>query len=231
MAVDGFARAEGGAEIPLHADGGFSAAYPEQFSWPDESDNDVALARLRTMLVGHKVYGFGGIAISCRPTWTKFYAASTPVRIRSIEREHGRAVWLGTGNAATNPDAMGAAFVAFDPISIVVDEPSNSRYPIVGMNSLVGGTSGPCPSIEVADWQVETTLSLSPPPATATTQAQLRIGATRDSIVWTYGYPNEVGTRATLRAEPTWHYGFAMGRYSVTFADDRVSSFTTPSRM
>ena len=89
-----------------------------------------------------------------------------------------------------------------------------------------------CPAFELADWQIDTTLSLRPPPSgIATPQTPLRIGMSRDDLVWARGYPNEVGTRAVLRAESIWHYGAAMSQFTVTLVEGRIASFTTPSNM
>jgi len=225
--IDGFATARDGTSVPLDKR---LANDSQQLWWPDESGNDRELAGLRRQFVGHLVYGYGGIAISCRPAWTKFYAASTPVRVRSIMRERGHITWLGTGSAASAPDAPGIiSFIAFDPLEIVVEEPSSARYPPLGTNYVIKGLSSVCPEIELADWQLDTTLSLHPPPTgVGAEQAALRVGMTRDEVVWTRGYPNEVATRTVLRAESTWIYGVAIGRYTVTFVNDRVASFTIP---
>jgi len=231
-AAAGFATARDGTPIPLADRSGFSAAYPEQISWPDESGNDRVLEALRKKLVGRSVYGYGGIAISCRPQSTTFYAASTPVRIRSIERERGKVMWLGTGSAASAPLVIGLGFIAYDPVSINVDQPDPTRYPPLGSNGGVGGATKMCPAFELADWQIDTTLSLRPPPSgIATPQTPLRIGMSRDDLVWARGYPNEVGTRAVLRAESIWHYGAAMSQFTVTLVEGRIASFTTPSNM
>ncbi len=229
-ALDGFATKRDGTPVSLAQR--FTAAYPEQVWWPDESGNDRELVRLRKELVGRFIYGYGHIAISCPPSWTKFYAPSTPIRVRSIAREHGHITWLGTGSAASDsyPFVSGAPFIAFDPLLIVVEEPSSARYPPTGENHGVGGAAGPCPGFKLADWQVDTTLSLLPPPAGIGPEfAALRVGMTRDEVIWTRGYPNEVGTRAALRGEPTWHYGVGLGRSTVTFIKNRVAAFTTPN--
>jgi hypothetical protein len=222
-ALDGFATASDGTAVPLEQRTGAFRVW-----WPDESGNDRELARLRSELVGRVIYGYGGIAISCRPGWTKFYGASTPVRVRSIERKRGHITWLGTGSRVSDPYVVGVAFIAFDPLSIIVQEPSSARYPPLGTNYSVGGAVKPCPEFELADWQLDTTLSLHPPPTGVDLECPLYIGMTRDEVVWTRGYPNEVGMRAALRAESTWQYGPGSTRYTVTFIRNRVVSFTIP---
>ena len=237
----GFAGCDRPASDVAHGDAvGIAGGAPVGFSlgprgrtvWrAADAADDRGLSALRRELVGRDVYGYGGIAISCRPDWTKFYENTTPVRVVAIERERGRREWLGTGNAATAPYAYDPGFIAVDPISILVVTPSGVRYPATGQNTGVGGSQKRCPAIELADWQVPVALSLHPPPhpfALATTP--LRAGMTRDDVVWKLGYPNEIGTRERLRREPVWEYGAGKSRYEIRFRGDRVSSFTDPDR-
>jgi hypothetical protein len=152
------------------------------------------------------------------------------VRVRSIGRERGTVTWLATGSAATAPAWFDLSFLAYEPLRIVVDVPSH-HLPS-GENFAVRGEPGPCPEFELADFQFETTLSLAPPPfRISATPPPLRLGLTRTEILWTRGYPNEFGTKAELLREPIWHYGAAMGAYTVTFRHDRVASFHVPPLM
>jgi hypothetical protein len=226
----GFATTAAGAFVPIADRSGWGATYPARVSWPDESGNDRVLEALRKKYVGHSVFGYGGIALSCRPQSTTFYSATTPVVMRSIVRERGTVTWLATGSAASAPYFLGLGFIAYDPLAIHVEEPDSALA--LGTSGGVGGSTKGCPAFELADWQIDTTLSLrAPPVGIATAQTPLRAGMSRDELVWARGYPNEVGTRATLRAESTWHYGASMARYTVTFRNDRVVSFTTPVMM
>lgn len=226
----GFATAPGGSDVPISDNTAFAREYPMQLSWPDESGDDLALTVLRKKFVGHVIYGYGGMWISCPPQWSKLYSASTPIRVRSIQRERGRITFLATGSDASASYISGLAFVAFDPLYIVVDRPPATASPLE-MNRVIQGPAGDCPAIELADWQFDTTFSLDPPPTSTPggLLPPLRVGMSRADVIWARGYPNEVGTRAALRAEDVWHYGRSpMDSYQILFRDDRVSSFTTP---
>ncbi len=230
-ASHGFATATDGSDVPIPENTAFTREYPTPLSWPDESGNDRALASLQKRYVGRVVYGYGGTWISCPPQWSKLYSASTPVRVRSIRRERGRITFLATGRDASASYIRGLAFVAFDPLHIVVDQPPATTSPVL-TNRVVEGPVGDCPAIELADWQLDTTFSLDPPPMSVPQAGllhPLRVGMSRAEVIWTRGYPNEIGTRAMLRAEPVWHYGASPYEvYQIYFTDDRVSSFTTP---
>lgn len=228
----GFATTNDGRSIPLFKNGAFSASSPTVVFWPDESHEDRELAAIRRRFVSHDVYGFGRVAISCRPDFTLFYDATTPVRVRSIERERGRVTYVGTGPEASAPYVNGTGFVAFDPLLFVVDEPSGARYTPLGRNAGVGGSPTQCPAIELADFQVETTLALRPSPLSAEeAEAPRRVGMTRTAVIWSHGYPNEIGSRAEILANPVWDYGVGLGRYKIRFAHQRIASFTKPSTL
>lgn len=55
---------------------------------------------------------------------------------------------------------------------------------------------------------------------------------TRADVAWQRGYLNEFGDREQLDRENVWQYLDApLDGYSITFADDRVVSFTKPQGM
>ncbi len=225
-ASDGFARTRNGVELPL-ADQGLSAPSPQTYMWwPDEAHGDRALTQLRHRLVGKRIYGYGGIATNCPPSWTHFYGPSTPLRVRSVERERVFE-WLGTGNLASAPLMDGLGFIAAGPLRIVVDEPPIQPS---GMNYGVGGIPGPCPELTLADWQIDVVIDTRLPPGPPQLQrAPLRVGMSRSALIWSRGYPNELGDRAALRMQSIWPYGFtSVDAYTVAFRNNRVVSFTLP---
>ncbi|MGH7756745.1 MAG: hypothetical protein ACREM8_10745 [Vulcanimicrobiaceae bacterium] len=170
-----------------------------------------------------ETFGYGGIAISCPPTWTRFYPFTTAIRVVSIDREHGY-VNLNPGNLATDPSQIGKGFVAVDPLRFEVDAPPTAP---VGINYAIGGAKRECPEFTLADWQVDAAISLRPPPFV---RAQpLALGMSRDALAWSRGYPTDLGDLAALRSLSVWHYGYMTGGfYAVVFHDGRVASFSTP---
>lgn len=200
---------------------------PPPLLWqPDESQGDVALLRIRRRLLGRRVYGFGGIAISCAPTWTRLYRASTPIEVVSVLRDLGTFALLGVGSQLGS-NVYGPSFYARDPIRIVFRLP---RERPAGTNYGVGGDVGPCPALVLADFQVDLALSQRPPPrGVPGPQAPIRIGTSREALVWSRGYPWEIADRATLLAENTWYYGVGLGGYTVRFKAHRVESLTALS--
>lgn len=152
--------------------------------------------------------------------------------MHAIERERGRVAFLGTGPEASAPYVNGLDYLAFEPLLFVVDEPSGARYTPLGRNAGVGGSPTHCPAIELADFQVATTLALRPSPLSAEeANAPLRAGMTRNAVIWAHGYPNEIGSRAEILDKPVWDYGVGLVRYEIRFANDRIASFTKPSTL
>jgi hypothetical protein len=181
--------------------------------------------------VGKNVYGYGGVAIRC-PNEVWYYSATTPLRVRSIDREHGQLVRLETGTTTHWGGDWAPHFSTLEPLRIVVEKPSARPWGWGG-----GGQSSsaePCPTIILADWQVDVTLSLRSPPTMPNDPdkaSAIYIGMSRDDVAWRRGYPNEFGDRATLEREETWTYSPDIkDQYTVTFRNNRVVSFTTPPR-
>jgi hypothetical protein len=131
--------------------------------------------------------------------------------------------WLGTGHASY-PYVGGLGFIAWNPVRVVF-APTDAVPS--GTNYRVGGIAGDCPAMLVADWQADVVMSTAPPPASIPTGAspELKVGMSRDEVVWIRGYPNEMGDRATLRKEAAWTYGtMPMNSSTITFNGDRVAS-------
>jgi hypothetical protein len=121
----------------------------------------------------------------------------------------------------------GPGFIAWNPVRVVF-APTDATPS--GSNYHVGGTSGDCPAMLLADWQADIVLSTSPPPSIPTgASPEVKVGTSRDQVAWIRGYPNEVGDRATLRKQAAWRYGtMPMNSSTITFDDDRVASVTRP---
>jgi len=220
----GFARIPDG-ELPL---GNEAIGGPDGSAiwWASKTHGDASLLRLRHTYEGHKVYGYGGIAVSCAPDWTRFYPTTTPLRIRSIRREHA-ALWLGTG-FASYPYVGGLGFIAWNPLRVVF-APTDATPS--GTNYKIGGTAGACPAMLLADWQVDIVLSTSAPPSSTPTGAspEVKVGMSRDQVAWMRGYPNQLGDRAALRKASTWRFGtMPTNTTTITFHGDRVTSMTPP---
>jgi hypothetical protein len=218
--------------VPIFPSGKYTNDSPVMVWWPNLSGGDAALRRLRTRYLRKRVYGFGGIAISCPPTWSQFYPPMSGVRVRSILREYGIVEWLAGGRGAGAPYAIGLGFLGYAPLRFVVDPPSVTAGALAP-NYDVPGMPGPCPEFELADFQVETKLSLEPPPFPIPATLQpIRPGMSRDALIWTRGYPEELATKAAMRRESVWRYACGMGQCTtVTFRHDRVLSVYVPPMM
>jgi hypothetical protein len=54
----------------------------------------------------------------------------------------------------------------------------------------------------------------------------------RDALIWTRGYPEELATKAAMRRESVWRYACGMGQCTtVTFSHDLVLSVNVPPMM
>jgi hypothetical protein len=201
---------------------GVGAGLPPPLLWqPDESNGDAVLQRVRERYVGKTVYGYGGLTMSCAPQWSRTYSATAPLRIVSIDRERGSTATLGAGTQL-GINVLGPSFTAVDPLRIVFAPPAAKP---VGENFHVTGRPGTCPALVLADFQVDLAITLTrPPPGVRTPEASLRVGMTRDDVIWSRGYPWEIADRGTLRREATWYYGSGIGAYAVAFRGDRVVS-------
>jgi hypothetical protein len=177
-----------------------------------------SLAHLRHDLVGHDVYAYGQIGISCPPDWTRVYGQTVPLRIVAVEQER-TGVFLGTG-AQFGLDAYGASFYEPHPIRFVFAIP---RKAPLGTNYRVNGVTGRCPALDLAAFQIPLAFSRNPPPPGAL-RGNLRIGMTRGDVIWHVGYPWELGDRRKLLAENLWAYGTGLGSYTITFRNERVAS-------
>jgi hypothetical protein len=216
----GFARLPDGAEIPQKP-----SPYGQSVWWPDEGGDDRGLHAVRERLLGHAFYGYGGTTAGCEPAWYRDYEPSTPIPIRSVARERGHAVYLGTGRSND-----GFFFLALDPIVAMVDLPDTKLAHGWGGS---GGVSpeGPCPALRFADpWYLDvrgTTVAL---PA-GRTPDQVHAGMTRADVRRYYGYPSGYATAAQFDRMDEWTYDHGVRfSWSVTFANDRVVAFTSPER-
>lgn len=229
--ADGFAKTDRGVSLPYRD----SSRFPESrllgtISWP--RDPDVTLARARAEFVGRNVYGYGGISIAC-PHWSNAYEFNVPVLIRAVERDTGQLEDLSTGPATD--------FFAVSPLRFVVDVPSIQPLAQGGTSgdSRNEPGSGSCPGFVLADWQVDRTIGLSPPPVPFDPSRDVRrnsfypeiaVGMTRDDVAWRIGYPSDFADRAAIDRESVWTYEQPPpGGFTVTFRDGKVIAFTKPA--
>jgi hypothetical protein len=177
---------------------------------------DTVIERLRHRFVGHDVYGYGGIAISCPPQWTRFYGPATPIRVSDVQREHAYTT-LATG---VGTRIYGPGFDDSHAVRFVFSLP---RAVSAGVNYHVPGIAGPCPALDLSEFQIPISLSIDPPPLGALSGG-LRVGMTRADVIWQFGYPWELGDKQRLIAERVWHYGVGLALYDVVFKADRVTA-------
>jgi hypothetical protein len=146
---------------------------------------------------------------------------------------YGVVDWLAGGKDASAPYHMGLGFLAYAPLLFLVDPPLQSATAEGASYGNIGGMPGPCPEFKLADFQVETKLSLAPPPFPIdATQLPIHTGMSRNDVIWTRGYPEELATKAAMLRETVWRYGGAMGQFTtVTFRRDRVVSVYVPPMM
>lgn len=221
-AAQGFAKTSDGDGLPFGDWSRPSARWNMTMWWPSRDDVD-GLAKLRTTYVGRNVYAFGGVTLRCGPNVAGFDAAA-PLPIVAIEREEHLVAMLGPGIHGGSNDAA-PRFVAIEPLRFVFRMPSAAQR---GYGGPVEGDR--CPAVELADWQIATTFSFHPPPASLDLAPQahpLHAGMTRDEVAWLLGYPTAFESREQLRRERTWDYdeGPCCGK-TVVFRGDRVASFT-----
>jgi len=229
-AAEGFARANDGTPI-LFGDWSRSGSQNWRIDvwWP--SNPERSLESMRTRLVGKELYGYGGVRLSCPPLFW-LYDAHTPVRVRAVERVRGRVDELWTGTPVSGGNDMAPHFFANDPLRIIFDRPSAKPWGFGG-----GGPTAheACPALELADWQVDVTLSPKPPPDSIPHNigcGGLHVGMSREDVAWRCGFPHDIGDRATLDRQKLWTYDTAAPfSFAVTFEGDKVSSFTTPGRL
>jgi hypothetical protein len=231
-AADGFARLKDGTALPL----GDPRQQPQPWEvtmwWPDEHGDDATLATLAKRFVGKDIYGFGGITVGCGASWGYTYDAATPIRVRAVERDRGQFAELWPGSTANGGSDDSPHFLAADPLRIVVALPAARPSGTFGSRS---GSIADCPAIVLADWQVDVTIATGPPPALPNNNAPypaIKVGMFREDVAWRIGYPHEFGARSELDRENVWSYANTTPfGFSVTFRDNKVSSYTTPGNL
>ncbi len=228
-----FARSPDGAELKYGDWSSADSTLSFNLWWPNQDSTDPTIENVRKEISGKSVYGYGGIDISC-PHWHKMYAATVPIAVHDVVRERGKVeLWTGSTVHWGNDSAL--HFFAIDPLRMVVDIPSTKPIALGGSNQPTSDES-PCPALVLADFQIDVILSTQPPSREATILLQrsyaLSVGMTRAAVAWQRGYPNEFGDREQLDRENVWQYfDGPLDGYSITFADDRVVSFTKPQGM
>ncbi len=196
-------------------------------SWPDTRAGDSHLREANRRFAGHDVYGYGGIVIGC-PNAFEIYAAATPVRVREVVRDRGQVEELWPGTTVSGGDDMAPHFFAVEPLRLLVERPAVKAQ---GMGGSSGSTIERCPAVVLADWQLDVTLSLSPPPLRAPSRAHpARIGMTRDEVAWRNGYPRQFKDLDEVRRSDRWEYpGSPFNSFWFEFRGGRVSRFSPPA--
>ncbi|MBV8170561.1 MAG: hypothetical protein JO219_01375 [Candidatus Eremiobacteraeota bacterium] len=220
-----FGRTSDGAPLEwLHPE----TSWPVYVWWPDIR-TDFALADAKNRFVGKNVFGYGGIAIGCSSQWFRTYYPTTPIRVKSVIRDRKRLAVLWTGSTVHWGNEAALHFFANDPLRFIVDLPKEKPAGEGGSSAPIN--NNPCPSIVLADWQVDLTLStVAPPPLPSDFGASqaIRVGMSRSEVAWRKGYPNEFGEKSALDRNETWHYRDSLlDDYSVTFRNGKVNAFTT----
>lgn len=191
------------------------------FWWPPATA-EAGLTDLRHRIVGKDTYWFGGIALGCA-SWSKGYGPTVPVRVRAVEREVGQVVQLGTGS--TMRWGSGPSFFAYDPLRIVLENPS---APWLfsgggGWGGAAADNNAECPAVVLADWQVGSMLTTSAPPPGI--KGPVTIGMSRGETAWVAGYPTGFDTLTAMQRAGQWYYeGGPRFSQSFDFTDDRVVS-------
>jgi hypothetical protein len=230
-AAPGFAKTESGTDLPFGVWNRPKETWHVAMWWPDTRNGDSSLREAQRRFAGRDVYGYGGILIAC-PNWFDTYPADTPIRVREIVRDVGQIEALWTGSTVSGVDEMAPHFFAVEPLRLLVEKPSAEQ-----LSS--GGSSGQsverCPALVRADWQLVVTISTIAPPRLAPLTGlypQFRAGMTKDEVAWRFGYPRSFADLATIRSAATWNYdGSPFNTFSVTFRNNRVSSFTSAREM
>jgi hypothetical protein len=227
---DGFARTASSPSLPF-----LDWSRPSDPPWhvvldvPDERSHDAVLSALRARLIGRVVHAYGGLAVGCPPASLRTYPATAGARVHAIARDRDAFARVWTGAMTGWGSDMARSFFALDPVRVVVEEPDTAPFSTGGTNL---PASGPCPAIVLADRQVSVTLTTHQPPALTGDPYKdraLRVGMTRNDVLWRFGFPTEFGDRDTLLTKPVWTYdNFPPDAFTVTFRRDRVVSFTTP---
>ena len=230
-AAPDFAKTESGANLPFGDWSRPKQTWHVAMWWPDTRNGDSSLREAQRRFAGRDVYGYGGILIGC-PNRFDSYPADTPIRVRGIVRDVAQIEELWPGSTVSGSDEMAPHFFAAEPLRLLVEKPA--AKPLSS-----GGSSGQsverCPALVRADWQLGLTISTIAPPRLAPIAGlypQFRVGMTRDEVAWRFGYPRSFADLATIRSAATWNYdGSPFNSFSVTFRNDRVSSFTPAREM
>lgn len=119
------------------------------------------------------------------------------------------------------PSRWAPSIYAFDPIQISFSLPHEKP---IGEPYRIVGSSCSKPRLSLADFQVDVTVSMRPPPAQSIVRS-LRIGMTREAVIWSRGYPWEIGERSTLLHLAKWTYGVGVSVLTVSFSREDFVTF------
>jgi len=190
--------------------------------WPDERGGDPGLRDVRARFAARAVHTYGHIGLAC-PNWGTQTTPEIGVDLGTVTRETGRAAVLQTGATWGGGD-HGFTFLAFDPLALQVTDAHVAPPPALNLTA--------CDYVlRFADpWHVDIALTTAAPPGDLA--APVRIGMSRQDVVWRVGYPNAYGTVASFRAQERWDYDApAPFAWSVTFAKDRVVQVHPPGSL
>jgi hypothetical protein len=218
----GFARDRAGNPLPQSR---FPTAGIGQIAawWPDEHRGDKGLRDASARFAHRTIHAFGGTAFSCK-NWGMQLDPQDAIGIGSVARDLGHASKLETG-ATWTAGEHGFPFIAFDPLVFHV---------AIDRSHLPAGV--PVPSCDYAyryadPWHIDISVTTARPPK-GLTRSAVRIGMSRDDVVWTSGYPDAYGTAASFRTQDRWDYD-APTPFSwwVEFKHDRVVAMQKPGSL
>ena len=227
-AAPGFAETGDGAALPLRDWSRPSAPWRVFMWWPNTGDGDASLQHAQKRFAGHDVFGYGGIVISC-PQWFNAYGSRTPVRVRDVVRDTGRIEELWTGATVHGGDEMAPHFFAVAPLRLLVAKPADQPLGVGGSSGTSSSTAR-CPALALADWQLDATLSLEPPPPLPKLDGdypQLRKGMTKDEVAWRFGYPRTFDDAVAFQRADRWVYdGNPFNSFWIAFRNGRAVAFS-----
>jgi len=164
--------------------------------------NDPYLAGARRAYMGRRVWAYGGFSLTCSPDPNSYASAGGTLRASLRIRRILRVAWpVGLGLAGSG--GLGG-YNAASPGDLMTGTPLVVQY------EPRAAPPQPCPLLTqlLADsWQLQSLLSLTPPPELPRIQNQDYVGLSRQEYAWLEGYPDATfGSLSYLLKLKTWKY-------------------------